>query len=72
MQTGTFSSTAGDMDIVDEAIAFFRANVLFRNFEITGPADKLLVYLTLYISSCLQRESSKVYAYCSSSTFLRL
>ncbi|KAH7815863.1 Actin-related protein 2/3 complex subunit 3 [Monocercomonoides exilis] len=41
-------------DIVGEAITFFRANVLFKNFEFNGPADKLLVYLTLFISQCLQ------------------
>jgi len=40
-------------DIVDEAISFFKANVLFRNFEVKGPADRVLVYLTLYVSQCL-------------------
>lgn len=29
------------MDIVDEAIDLFRANSLFRNFEIKGPADRV-------------------------------
>ena len=42
-------------DIVDEAISFFKANVLFRNFEVKGPADRVLIYLTLYISACLQK-----------------
>lgn len=42
-------------DIVDEAITFFRANVFFRNFDIKSPADKLLVYLTLYINVALKR-----------------
>lgn len=42
-------------DIVDEAIALFRANVLFRRFDVRGPADKLLVYLTLYINMALRR-----------------
>ena len=46
-----------EKDVVDEAISFFRANVLFRNFEVKGPADKLLLYLTLYISACLKSES---------------
>ena len=49
--------TVHEHDVVDEAISFFRANVLFRNFEVKGPADKLLLYLTLYISACLKRES---------------
>jgi actin related protein 2/3 complex subunit 3 len=29
--------------------------VLFRNFEVKGPADRVLIYLTLYISACLQK-----------------
>jgi actin related protein 2/3 complex subunit 3 len=27
--------------------------VLFRNFEINGPADRMLIYGTLFISECL-------------------
>lgn len=46
---------AGKIDIVDEAITFFRANVFFRNFDIRSPADKLLIYLTLYINVALKR-----------------
>ena len=38
------------MDVVDEALKFFKANVLFRNFEVTCPSDKTLIYLTLFIS----------------------
>lgn len=45
----------GSTDIIDEAINFFRANVLFRKFDVKGPADKLLVYLTLYINMALKR-----------------
>lgn len=48
-------SSSGSTDIIDEAINFFRANVLFRKFEVKGPADKLLVYLTLYINMALKR-----------------
>ncbi|KAL1927507.1 hypothetical protein VTP01DRAFT_3744 [Rhizomucor pusillus] len=40
-------------DIVDEAITLFRANCLFRNFEIQGNADRVLIYLILFISECL-------------------
>ncbi|KAI8149665.1 actin-related protein 2/3 complex subunit 3 [Fennellomyces sp. T-0311] len=40
-------------DIVDEAITLFRANCLFRNFEIKGNADRVLIYLILFISECL-------------------
>jgi actin related protein 2/3 complex subunit 3 len=44
-------------DIIDESLNFFKANVLFRNFEPKGPADRVLIYLTLYISACLQKLS---------------
>ncbi|RAL50143.1 unnamed protein product [Cuscuta campestris] len=42
-------------DIIDEAITFFRANVFFKNFDIKSSADKLLIYLTLYINVALKR-----------------
>lgn len=51
--TGPVASTSG-ADIIDEALAYYRANVLFRTFEVKGPSDKLLVYLTLYIGYCLK------------------
>eukprot|EP01135_Chromosphaera_perkinsii_P009645 Nk52_evm95s1810 gene=Nk52_evmTU95s1810 len=43
----------GSQDIVDEALYFFKANVFFKNYEIKGEADRVLVYLTLFISDCL-------------------
>ncbi|TPX48404.1 hypothetical protein SeMB42_g00021 [Synchytrium endobioticum] len=42
-------------DIVDEAISLFRANSFFRNFEIKGNADRVLIYLILFISECLSK-----------------
>ncbi|KDE08753.1 actin-like protein 2/3 complex subunit 3 [Microbotryum lychnidis-dioicae p1A1 Lamole] len=42
-------------DIIAEALDLFRANSLFRNFEIKGPADRLLIYLILFIGDCLTR-----------------
>ncbi|GAQ82238.1 Actin-related protein Arp2/3 complex subunit ARPC3 [Klebsormidium nitens] len=45
----------GKEDILDEALTCFRANVLFRKFEVKGSSDKLLVYLTLFISLCLKK-----------------
>mmetsp|Transcript_30599 Transcript_30599/g.75091 ORF Transcript_30599/g.75091 Transcript_30599/m.75091 type:complete len:178 (-) Transcript_30599:241-774(-) len=42
-------------DIIDEALSNYRANVLFRNYELHGGADRILIYLTLYISSCLSK-----------------
>ena len=41
-------------DVVDEAIYLFRSNVLFRKFDVKGPADRTLIYLTLYINACLK------------------
>ena len=46
-------------DAVDEALRLFRANVLFRNFELQGGGDRLLVYLTLFIHLCLKRAAAK-------------
>mmetsp|Transcript_21919 Transcript_21919/g.41097 ORF Transcript_21919/g.41097 Transcript_21919/m.41097 type:complete len:175 (+) Transcript_21919:65-589(+) len=44
-----------DYDVIDEAVKFFRANVLFATFEVKGGADRVLMFLTLYISQCLKR-----------------
>lgn len=43
----------GQDDIIDDALNFFRANVLFRNFEVRSGADKTLIYLTLFTVQCL-------------------
>lgn len=40
---------------MDEAITFFRANIFFKNFDYKSSADKLLIYLTLYINLALKR-----------------
>lgn len=40
-------------DILDEVLALFRANTFFRNFEIRGAADRLLVYGIWFVSDCL-------------------
>jgi ARP2/3 complex subunit ARPC3 len=42
-------------DILDEVLALFRANTFFRNFEIQGPADRLLVYGIWFVSDCLTK-----------------
>lgn len=42
-------------DILDEVLTIFRANTFFRNFEIQGPADRLLVYGIWFVSDCLQK-----------------
>ena len=42
-------------DILDEVLLLFRANTFFRNFEIQGPADRLLIYGILFVSECLAK-----------------
>ncbi|KAI9636240.1 actin-related protein 2/3 complex subunit 3 [Dioszegia hungarica] len=49
------ASDPSQPDIIEEALDLFRANCLFRNFEIKGPADRLLIYLILFISECLTK-----------------
>lgn len=46
-------------DILDEVLSLFRANTFFRNFEIKGPADRLLIYGILFLSECLQKLSTQ-------------
>lgn len=57
-------------DMIDEAIKFFRPNLLFKNFSVTGidkfnvfnpfhsskkgPADVTLIYLTVFLTQCLK------------------
>lgn len=48
------SQKAGSPDIIDEAIEFFRANVLFKKYSPEGPADLTLCYLTVYIAEVLR------------------
>jgi actin related protein 2/3 complex subunit 3 len=40
-------------------LSLFRANTFFRNFEIKGPADRLLIYGILFLSDCLQKLSTQ-------------
>ena len=57
----TLTLLSGDpaqADIIDEALDLFRANSLFRNFEIKGPADRLMIILILYVSDCLAKIGS--------------
>ncbi|KAL1740629.1 actin-related protein ARPC3 [Schizophyllum fasciatum] len=42
-------------DIIDETLDLFRANSLFRNFEIKGAADRALIVLILFVSDCLAK-----------------
>ena len=51
----TPTANPNEADIVDETLDLFRANSLFRNFEIKGAADRLLIVLILFISDCLAK-----------------
>lgn len=47
-------SSHKDNDIIDEAIMYFRANVFFKNYEINTSADKLIVFLSVFIQKCIE------------------
>lgn len=59
-------------DIVDEALKYFRPNLLFKNYSVQGqilnnilfkikkgPADVTLIYLTVFITHCLKSLSNE-------------
>ncbi|XP_063243145.1 actin-related protein 2/3 complex subunit 3-like [Bacillus rossius redtenbacheri] len=52
---GPAPTVSKEADIIDEALDHFKANVFFRTYEIKSPADRVLIYITLYISECLKR-----------------
>lgn len=52
---GSSYPSQDDYDIVEEVLDLFRANSFFKNFEIKGPADRVLIYGILFISECLSK-----------------
>nr|SVE75415.1 EOG090X0EJM [Daphnia dolichocephala] len=52
---GPAPKETGESDILDEALYYFKANVFFRTYEVKSEADRLLIYLTLYITECLKK-----------------
>uniref|UniRef100_A0AC35TSB8 Actin-related protein 2/3 complex subunit 3 n=1 Tax=Rhabditophanes sp. KR3021 TaxID=114890 RepID=A0AC35TSB8_9BILA len=48
-------TNSDEVDIIDEAILYFKPNIFFREFEIKGPGDRTMIYLILYISECLRK-----------------
>ncbi len=56
-----FQSSTGE-DIIEEAFKVFRVNVLFKNFEIRCPGDKVLIYLMVLISH-LFKSTEGLYLY---------
>ncbi|KAF2802647.1 ARP2/3 complex, 21 kDa p21-Arc subunit [Mytilinidion resinicola] len=49
----TIDASHESYDPLDEILSLFRANTFFRNFEIKGPADRVLIYGILYVSEIL-------------------
>ncbi|ABN67022.1 subunit of the Arp2/3 complex [Scheffersomyces stipitis CBS 6054] len=49
-----------EYDIVEEVLDLFRANSFFKNFDINGPADRLLIYGILFVSDCLSKLNKSV------------
>uniref|UniRef100_A0A8D8U665 Actin-related protein 2/3 complex subunit 3 n=1 Tax=Cacopsylla melanoneura TaxID=428564 RepID=A0A8D8U665_9HEMI len=47
--------SSGEQDIIEEALYYFKANVFFRTYEIKSEADRLLIYITLYVTECLKK-----------------
>ena len=52
---GPAAKEMGESDVLDEALYYFKANVFFRTYEVKSEADRLLIYLTLYITECLKK-----------------
>ncbi len=42
-------------DIIDETLKSFKSNIFFQSYDVKGPADRLLLFLTLYTSQALNR-----------------
>ena len=45
--------SSNEEDIVDEAIKYYRPNLLYKNYDLKGPADNTLIYLMVYIPFCV-------------------
>jgi actin related protein 2/3 complex subunit 3 len=43
--------------VIDEALHYFKANVFFRTYEIKSDADRVLIYVTLYIQVTFYNDS---------------
>lgn len=51
----TIDASHESYDPLDEVLLLFRANTFFRNFEIKGPADRILIYGILYVQDILAK-----------------
>ena len=53
-------ASADAEDAIDEAIHFFRAQVMFKEFQPDNAADITLVYNTLFIQQCIQVGAKRI------------
>ncbi|CAH8867856.1 unnamed protein product [Trichobilharzia szidati] len=44
-----------EKDIIDEALYLFKSLIFFRQYKLKSEADRVLVYLVLYILECLRK-----------------
>lgn len=44
-----------ELDIVDETLQYFRANMFFTQFDVEGGADRVLIYLTCFASQAIKK-----------------
>ncbi|CAH8645638.1 unnamed protein product [Schistosoma mattheei] len=44
-----------EKDIIDEALYLFKSLIFLRQYELKSEADRVLVYLVLYILECLRK-----------------
>jgi len=44
-----------ELDVVDEAIGYYRANVLYRSYDVQGASDKTLIFLELCVGQFMKR-----------------
>lgn len=58
--TAAAAADTAATDIIDETLLLFRANCFFRNYEIQGGGDRVLIYLILFVSECLGKLGSMV------------
>jgi actin related protein 2/3 complex, subunit 3 len=54
----TIDAAHESYDPLDEVLSLFRANTFFRNFEIKGPADRVLIYGILFVQEILGKIKS--------------
>ncbi|XP_071945806.1 actin-related protein 2/3 complex subunit 3-B-like [Antedon mediterranea] len=49
------AASAPGPDVIDEALQYFKANVFFKEYEIKSSSDRVLIYITLYVTECLKK-----------------